>query len=256
MREKCGGIPPDLAYARKMKRPPAFVERCRGACYELTVLYSIPGTSVSAPVVCYLSARDFRLLRQVRHRTVTVRPTAKHRKARRPPEIRAHVADWGYPDWLSDVLNDKGSTASPQEYAAGLLRMVIGTYLFSFEKLLVRAVRGSQSALFGVDIKSAPRFFADRGIELSIGGRKRPIFHAVVAHERVMANGKRVDVKPHYRGLRKFDWNGYGVSIALPWNNNVLLFPGASELVGDEEPRDGLVEPEAVAGRLALLANT
>ena len=46
-----------------------------------------------------------------------------------------------------------------------------------------------------------------------------------------MAAGKSVFVKSHFRGLRRFIWNGYDVSVSMPGLHHVGLdlFTGAGE---------------------------
>lgn len=59
-------------------------------------------------------------------------------------------------------------------------------------------------------------FFRERVDTTTKTGRKIPVFHAVIAHERHLATGKVSAIKTHYRGSRFFVWNGYEVSIVIP----------------------------------------
>jgi ribosomal protein L32E len=79
----------------------------------------------------------------------------------------------------------------------------------------VCATKGDLSAVFGVDIKRTAYFFKDRMTTLNASGRRVPIFHIVRAHKRRTKTSSTV-VKFHFRGERKFVWNGYQVSITVP----------------------------------------
>lgn len=78
---------------------------------------------------------------------------------------------------------------------------------------MVKVSVGSRGlrAVFCVDIQKTPDFFKDRD-QVVVEGVKKRIFHIVRPHERVGSKGVRM----HFRGLRRFDWNGYKVEIAVP----------------------------------------
>jgi len=80
--------------------------------------------------------------------------------------------------------------------------------------LLAVAAKDNLIAVFGVDIKRVPFFFRDREHVFDAKtGKKKRIFHIVRPHPRVTSS---TGVKMHFRGLRKFAWNGYGISITVP----------------------------------------
>lgn len=76
----------------------------------------------------------------------------------------------------------------------------------------VAVKRGDLVATFGVNQQRMPYFFADRDLIVDDNGVKSRVFHFVRPHQR--ANGSLV--KAHYRGVRKFKWAGYDVSITVP----------------------------------------
>lgn len=80
----------------------------------------------------------------------------------------------------------------------------------------VAVSKGKETATFGVNPSRAPYFFADRETTIDTTGRKQRIFHIVRPHERQLPNGKTLSVKLHFRGLRRFKWAGYDVSITVP----------------------------------------
>lgn len=71
-------------------------------------------------------------------------------------------------------------------------------------------------ATFIVPENEWKRFFKERIDATSSSGRRVPVFHAVVGHERQLRDGRSTVVKTHYRGSRQFRWNGYDVLIVMP----------------------------------------
>lgn len=98
--------------------------------------------------------------------------------------ILAFTSNWGHANESGirvDVIDDNGNTAS-----------------------------------FAVDWKRTAYFFKDRETTvLANDGRRARIFHIVRPHQRVTSS-KITNVPMHFRGLRKFVWNGYNVSVSVP----------------------------------------
>ncbi len=78
--------------------------------------------------------------------------------------------------------------------------------------LLVRARKQGVCAAFAIDMLRTPYFFKERLKIKTASGKTKPIFHIVRTHPR---KGSKL-VKTHFRGLRRFDWLGYRVTISLP----------------------------------------
>jgi hypothetical protein len=89
---------------------------------------------------------------------------------------------------------------------------------------VIRAKKEGCIAAFGIDVKRGKYFFADREVELATDGRKKRIFHSVIAHDRHIGQNRTTRVRDHYRGLRDFNWNGYGIHIVWPKHSGVLEF--------------------------------
>src|SRR6185436_16011577 len=123
---------------------------------------------------------------------------------------------WRYPGWIADVAEDEHGDRrkrSGEQYVAEMMVMAFQTYRESVSKIVVRASRGGNVAAFGIELPRAKYFFADRDAELASDGRRKRIFHSVVEHHRKLADNREVVVKSHFRGARKFDWNGSSVCI-------------------------------------------
>lgn len=87
----------------------------------------------------------------------------------------------------------------------------------------VSVTRGKLTATFSLNAKRSPYFFADRDLQVNQDGVKRRIFHIVRPHKRVLASGKEIYIKLHYRGARKFTWAGYEVLITVPGLHHIPL---------------------------------
>ena len=74
--------------------------------------------------------------------------------------------------------------------------------------------KGELRATFTVPENRWKYFFKDRIDVMTPSGRKRPIFHAVIAHIR-HTKKKDTPVRTHYRGSRDFHWNGYSIKIVM-----------------------------------------
>lgn len=119
-----------------------------------------------------------------------------------------------YPGALKDMLADnKERVGSVQELGSLLFCLVANFFAVSTRGFQVRAERGGVSVAFNVEIGRTAQFFKNRDVTaLASDGKRKRIFHHVVAHTR--ANGTAV--KAHYKGLRKFSWEGNAVVVTPP----------------------------------------
>lgn len=79
----------------------------------------------------------------------------------------------------------------------------------------VRVAKGSKRVTFAIDMLRTPYFFKDRDKTVNENGKTQKIFHIVAGHKRKLANGEETTVKSHFRGIRKFMWNGFKINILL-----------------------------------------
>jgi hypothetical protein len=81
------------------------------------------------------------------------------------------------------------------------------------------------TATFGVEVKRMAYFFKDRDVTvgtLTVGGRRRPVFHIVKPHMRRTKKGETA-VGMHFSGLKDFEWAGYGIHITVPGRDHLHL---------------------------------
>jgi hypothetical protein len=137
---------------------------------------------------------------------------------------RVPARKWVENEWLRALAADaaaKGNVPdglSPHDLGVRIFvwvtrlweQMVVGSMV------RVAVTKGGLTCCFAVNILRTPYFFADRDVEAD--GRKK-IFHIVRTHTRQIGNRQTV-VRTHFRGARRFTWNGYDVLITVPgWHH-------------------------------------
>ena len=138
------------------------------------------------------------------------------------PVIRR--ATWDYPNMLRDIASDNDKTI--EKVARDWFYITAEASLTQNAGITVRVRKGADVANFAIDMLRTPYFFADREKTVNEKGRTKRILHIVKAHYRTGAGGSKKLVKSHFRGLRKFTWNGYKVSIGLNgWHHGGNGFP-------------------------------
>ena len=112
--------------------------------------------------------------------------------------------------------------------------------------------KGDAAAEFNIPIKRTAYFFKDREPVLDNGKTKR-IFHIVRPHIRETRLGAKF-IRFHHRGLRKFEWNGYRVTITVPGLHHAPLIETDFETISVSRYAplpDGYVTPEKAGEKIA-----
>lgn len=141
--------------------------------------------------------------------------------------------------WKMPHNDDGWRFPTSHEFGAKLFSVASG-YVETDQEFHVRAERDGMSVSFGVALKRTPYFFKNRDKIVNERGKTRPIFHAVEEHTRTLASGKTSFVPAHYRGLRRFTWNGELVTITRP-EHSALEWNAAAEEVAEREHPKGMV---------------
>jgi len=144
-----------------------------------------------------------------------------------PPGSQRH---WIYPlqSW-ADFHDYKVN-----EYLCWLFCMVATQPSVAQAGIQVRVRKNDMAALFNIDMLRTPYFFDDRTKEKGATGKTKKIFHIVRAHRRRIGDGSTV-VHTHFRGLRDFIWNGYGVHISVPGLHHVPYQEFNADTVDDSQ---------------------
>jgi hypothetical protein len=131
---------------------------------------------------------------------------------------------WDYPQELWFMYGsycrnalEKGKTPdSIQKWTSTLFCVAANAFSRATETAQVRIKASGTVVNVGIPLSRCPYFFRDRNIEAASDGRRKRIFHFVRGHERKLADGRTQTVRGHYRGARKFEWNGHPVTITVP----------------------------------------
>jgi hypothetical protein len=108
----------------------------------------------------------------------------------------------------------------PELYILSEVAVTLWTYESGNASMIqVRASKNGVSTLINVNVEQTPEFFNDRE-DVIVDGIKKRIFHIVRPHERQLVD-KTALVHLHFRGLRKFIWNGYEIEISVPGRDHL-----------------------------------
>ena len=220
---------PTLLYFKKLKRP-HYVQAAGGDIYQCLDLFFVKGNAYGVHFHIAVDSDG-------RGTVLRERGAIHQRLPRGGTLVRV---DWDWPEalkfWFANKP-DANDCKAIEEYAWERFCIVANlNSLPANDELLVRCKKGGITSSMNVCTKRTPYFFQDRETTVASDGRRKRIFHIVREHERRLANGETVTVKGHYRGERKFDWNGYHVVIALPKTQNMERMPLAGEIFEEDAP--------------------
>lgn len=124
---------------------------------------------------------------------------------------------WKLPSFLGMIESGgQNGRVSKQKAGAALFALVFNGWSSCNTGLHVNIRKGPMASVFCIDMLRTPYFFKDREKVADKNGRAKKIFHIVRTHKRRNSDGSESFVKSHFRGLRRFMWNGYEVLITMP----------------------------------------
>ena len=201
---------PTFCYFRRIKNP-INVQQSNGITLEVCSVFEF---EKGPEAVNYYVSIDEDLnitpLKELHVKEVPVRPKVS-RKNNRPFSIRR--AYWQQAPYIEDMAKEHHETL--EEAAAYLTWIAINSVLAMDSGVHVRVAKGSKRVTFAIDMLRTPYFFKDRDKTVNENGKTQKIFHIVAGHKRKLANGEETTVKSHFRGIRKFMWNGFKINILL-----------------------------------------
>jgi len=227
----------------KKDTPPANIQRINrpGSVYEVFACWVDGDAKFAMPVSFHVHVGEDGGSTLLRERRIRVQPLPNG------GALMHHL--WGVSDGLNSVLtyanerNEKlGRTPiSIDDLAERFLFWAYDVYRNASMDVRIAASKGGTTAVFSVDLLRVPYFFSDRDPVIGPDGKKKRIFHIVRTHKRVTGD-KETYVRSHFRGLRKFKWNGYSINVTMPGfhHPDILDTPslGAHHLSKDD-PRLG-----------------
>jgi hypothetical protein len=232
-------ICPKFFYFMKMKHPPVSVERVNsGVVYAVTAYWdelSFSKMKHGAPTEFPVVVNEDGTVRLLRSR-ISQTQSIRHKRGLEKGTISTITRErWGVDEWFLEWAFDHQK--NPQDFLTGLFIDVCNTFQqVNSSMIRVSAKKGAVSATFGVDVTRTPRFFDDREVTLNSNGKKQRVFHIARAHMRRTADGRSIGIKTHFRGLRKFSWNGYDILITVPGREHLDILEFNAGITDSDSP--------------------
>jgi hypothetical protein len=232
-------VHPKLVSFRKQKPGPD-VERYSdpGETFAMTMVYV--GRDLKRPYVLTFFIHvskangDVTLLRERKCVSIKLeshrKKMVKHQKQREASSLR--ISQFKLPDEIFESflqvnainkLEGRPELTSVHQFVVTLFRSCLSAALWGNSGFRINCRKGPLMGVFNIEAERSPYFFRARDKQVTESGRTKPIFHAVRPHHRELADGQDIIVKLHYRGLRKFDWNGFSINITVPGRHHLDL---------------------------------
>lgn len=210
------------------------VEAAEGEIYCVTALYH-DEDKLAQPVTFHVAVPSIAGARVLKEYTTHVNNMYDHKSQVDRRSYAIPRREWSYPSGLRMVSIDN-QKAKPADVGRHIFAIAITAVMSRRRGFQVRVAHAGRYAVFNIDDHAAPKFFADREVQVNENGRAKRIFHFVPGYQKT--NGKFV--AGHTKGLREFDWNGYSVHIGKPdfdfHNPDGLTAP--ADIVADDAPID------------------
>ena len=242
---------PRCIYFRKQAFA-AGVQAERGTLYQLVCFYD--GRQIAhdlkAAVPMWVNVSRDGKVKLLKERIRIVLP----HKNRHKPGVPMNV--WRYPEGLEDRcdadIEKHGGHKHPAGYVPQLFIFIANLCESATCDIQVRAEKDGLPAVFSVDLLRTPYFFQERD-KVKVNGRTKKIFHIVRTHQRRFKNGKSTFVRSHFRGVRRFMWHGYKVTITMPGFHHLPIgsFGAASVEFDDTLPVKGWMDTRETGRALA-----
>lgn len=193
---------PEFITFLKVRRP-INVQATNYTIYNCCIVYRLDGKFAVAEF--YISIAPDSTVKALKECSPRYHEVGKHGKTHTFARM-----EWAYPVLLQDWVRRRKSSAD--EEARAVFGLITNAAAMTEQGIAVRVKKAGRVAAFSIDMLRTPYFFSDRDKTVNVNGRTQRILHIVRPHTR----GDGRVIKAHFRGLRRFSWNGYDVSIAVP----------------------------------------
>lgn len=204
-------VPASFMYFMKHHQP-INVQPSNGVTYVIGGVYNFKFRHVFEWHVAVFPDGTLKVLKETQART--------HVFGNKKHSSQVVRMEWDYPATLKELARNSRKSAKKDttldEFAYGLFAIMVNSATSSEMDMNVRVRKNEKVATFAINMLRTPYFFADREKTVNDNGRTERILHIVRPHRRKNKNGVEKVVKAHWRGLRRFMWNGYDVSIGMP----------------------------------------
>jgi hypothetical protein len=217
-----------MAYFRKYdpaKAPPLIERVNNGDVYVVTLYYDdLKRGGLRDPAeFAVLVTRDGSV-RPLRQRDVEYKEIRSKKRGAGyragPNTFTIARSVWRVDPFWSQAAREKGKDVA--EFLTETFVMAVNFFAVGAVGGMTRVdvSRDGLHAIFSVDPARTSYFFKDRKMNVTKNGSRRRIFHIVSPHERKRGD-RKVGVKMHFRGERRFEWNGYSVAISIPGRHHI-----------------------------------
>lgn len=239
-----------FVYFQKHKQP-VNVQATNGQIYTFGWVYGIKRRHLAHAHVAVFPDRSVKVLKEIQPRYHTFgKGSRKNDTNNRHTIVRM---EWGYPAFLRDIVSDYNArnkrSETMDEWFRDFFALMTNAVLKSELDMNVRVKKYNRVATFSINMLRTPYFFADREKTVNHNGNTHKILHIVKPHQRTNVHGEKKWIKAHWRGLRRFTWNGYDVSIGMPgahytplteftaigWNEADAALEGRTDMIDMKE---------------------
>lgn len=245
-------------YFTKYSNPGPDVERVsgEGAIYRCVLYYDdandekinrFYGNGGALQFAIHVSpSGDVRVLRTLRSSQQVIRHRRGEGRGRKGANYSVvHHQRWSVPQF--DLSEEWMKQAGHAAVAVWTFRLFVNFWVQAATASMVRvtATKGGIVMPFVVPELQIPSFFSDRD---KVAGQR--IFHVVRPHKRSGSKGVRL----HFRGARKFQWNGYDIDITVPGRDHIDISDATfdwSWLADNEPTPEGRMEGAEAADFIA-----
>lgn len=209
------------------------VESTPSDVFTVTVLYH-EKAEVAAQAVFHLAVPSYSGARVLKEHGINESPMYDHRSQVERRSYTLRKREWSYPRGLKVIANSTNTT--PQEAGRRIFAAATTAVMSRRSGFQVRVAKAGRYAVFNIDERAGPTFFADRDVQVNENGRTKRIFHYVAGYQKTDG----VVVRAHTKGLREFEWNGYSVHIGKPDFDfaNIDRMTAPAEIADADEPQE------------------
>jgi len=259
-------IPASLIYYQKI-RLPHFVEKTSDEVYMLNVLFlTVKALRRKYPKIiegglckCHIGVDKFgsvTLLRQVIEYSHLIR----HRGRNKGFTTRFWRKKFDYPPftemWAYEVSTLGKKFVTPAEVVRNAFVLAANSIVTANAGLQVIAAKDGNNCIFNIDMLRTPYFFRDRNKVVNENGATKKIFHIVRTHERKTRKYGKLFIKTHFRGLRKFLWNGFNITVKHPKKSLEFIDFNVDATIyeADEKPSEKVLNMRQIGQSLKRMA--
>lgn len=252
--EKDDKISPKLLYFQKIDKTP-YAQLHNGQIYNLTMYYADRNLKkkIRYPASFYVNIDDQANVSAVKTLSIkykTITSKKKHQNFRVPYQA------WGFDPMIEEFAKTRtrnGKSQDPMEALQFLFYLTASSSTYANDGIRINVVKNGTVGVFNVPMTRTAYFFKDREKVVNENGRTRRIFHVTSSHFRTLSNGKQIPIRLHFKGLRKFTWNGYEITITVDGLHHKSLLDmdlGFVEVTDDEKKSKEYIESKDVGKML------